>query len=45
MASGGGNGESISLMAGQLQELFSLTPFPQDGDLGQGPGSLGCVLA
>lgn len=29
MASGGGNGERISLMAGQLQELFSLTPFPK----------------
>lgn len=29
MAGGGGNGEWISLMAGQLQEPFSLTPFPK----------------
>lgn len=29
MASGTGSGERISLMAGQLQELFSLTPFPK----------------
>lgn len=35
MASGGGNGEWISLMAGQLQELFSLTPFPKMGTRGR----------